>query len=86
MGNWVSFGVELRPLHGLSVSRLLAWNLLRIERVTTGADCSLFVRGDPGVEPDALPRCVTFMPKTWCGLEVLVPAEKATRQPQPAVT
>lgn len=35
--------------------------------------------------PDGLPDCVTFMPKPWRGLDVLVEAEKAMHQPQPPV-
>ncbi|MFC1459528.1 response regulator [Microvirga arabica] len=37
-------------------------------------------------ELDDLPDCVTFMPKPWRGLDVLVQAEKAIHQPQPPVT
>jgi hypothetical protein len=33
-----------------------------------------------------LPACVTFMPKPWRGLDVLVEAEKALNQPQLPVT
>jgi CheY-like chemotaxis protein len=35
---------------------------------------------------DDLPDCVTFMPKPWRGLDVLVEADKAMREPQPPVT
>jgi len=35
---------------------------------------------------DELPDCVTFMPKPWRGLDVLVEADKAVREPQPPVT
>jgi DNA-binding NtrC family response regulator len=42
--------------------------------------------GDPGARSDDLPECVTFMPKPWRGLDVLVHAEKATHDPQPPVT
>jgi hypothetical protein len=38
--------------------------------------------GDPSAEPDGLPDCVTFMPKPWRGLDVLIEAEKAIHQPQ----
>jgi DNA-binding NtrC family response regulator len=41
--------------------------------------------GDPGAQVDALPECVTFMPKPWRGLDVLVQAEKAVHDPQPPV-
>jgi len=33
--------------------------------------------GDPGAQVDALPECVTFMPKPWRGLGVLVQAANA---------
>jgi DNA-binding NtrC family response regulator len=42
--------------------------------------------GDPGAGLGDLPECVTFMPKPWRGLDVLVQAEKAIRDPQPPVT
>lgn len=42
--------------------------------------------GDPGACLDDLPECVTFMPKPWRGLDVLVQAEKAIHDPQPPVT
>jgi CheY-like chemotaxis protein len=42
--------------------------------------------GDPCAPTDDLPDCVTFMPKPWRGLDVLIQAEKAVHQPQPAVT
>ncbi len=42
--------------------------------------------GDPGARLDDLPECVTFMPKPWRGLDVLVQAEKAIHDPQPPVT
>lgn len=42
--------------------------------------------GDPGTQLDDLPECVTFMPKPWRGLDVLVQAEKALHDPQPPVT
>ena len=41
--------------------------------------------GDPGATLEGLPDCVTFMPKPWRGLDVLVEAERALRQPQPPV-
>jgi DNA-binding NtrC family response regulator len=57
------------------------------------AACTLWPRirivltsGDPGALLDDLPDCVTFMPKPWRGLDVLVEAERAVRQPQPPVT
>ncbi|MGF9764529.1 response regulator [Microvirga sp. 0TCS3.31] len=42
--------------------------------------------GDPGAGLADLPECVTFMPKPWRGLDVLVQADKAIRDPQPPVT
>jgi DNA-binding NtrC family response regulator len=42
--------------------------------------------GDPGAGLADLPDCVTFMPKPWRGLDVLVQAEKAIHDPQPPVT
>lgn len=41
--------------------------------------------GDPNAVSDDLPECVTFMPKPWRGLDVLVQAEKAIHNPQPPV-
>jgi CheY-like chemotaxis protein len=41
--------------------------------------------GDPGATLDGLPDCVTFMPKPWRGLDVLVEAERAVHRPQPPV-
>jgi CheY-like chemotaxis protein len=34
---------------------------------------------------DELPDCVTFIPKPWRGLDVLVEADKAIREPQSPV-
>jgi DNA-binding NtrC family response regulator len=42
--------------------------------------------GDPDAASDDLPDCVTFMPKPWRGLDVLVQAVRAIRDPQPPVT
>ena len=42
--------------------------------------------GDPSAASGDLPECVTFMPKPWRGLDVLVQAEKAIHDPQPPVT
>lgn len=42
--------------------------------------------GDPSAQLGDLPECVTFMPKPWRGLDVLVQAEKAIHDPQPPVT
>jgi DNA-binding NtrC family response regulator len=41
--------------------------------------------GDPCAVSEELPECVTFMPKPWRGLDVLVQAERAIRDPQPPV-
>jgi CheY-like chemotaxis protein len=35
--------------------------------------------------PDELPDSVTFIPKPWRGLDVLVEADKAIREPEPPV-
>jgi DNA-binding NtrC family response regulator len=42
--------------------------------------------GDPAAASEDLPECVTFMPKPWRGLDVLVQAERAIHDPQPSVT
>ena len=42
--------------------------------------------GDPGAVSNGLPVGVTFLPKPWRGLDVLVEAERAIQQPQPPVT
>jgi DNA-binding NtrC family response regulator len=42
--------------------------------------------GDPGAVSEEVLDCVTFMPKLWRGLDVLVQAERATHDPQPPVT
>jgi DNA-binding NtrC family response regulator len=42
--------------------------------------------GDPGAVSGDLPDGVTFMPKPWRGLDVLVEAERAVWQPQAPVT
>ncbi|WP_246690513.1 response regulator [Microvirga aerophila] len=42
--------------------------------------------GDPNAGFEDLPDSVTFMPKPWRGLDVLVQAEKAMHQPQLPVT
>jgi len=38
--------------------------------------------GAAGNDLNGLPDCVTFMPKPWRGLDVLIQAEKAMLQPQ----
>jgi len=42
--------------------------------------------GDPGAMSEDLPDCVTFMPKPWRSLGVLVQAERAVPEPQYLVT
>lgn len=42
--------------------------------------------GGPDAASDDLPDGVTFMPKPWRGLDLLVEAERAVRQPEPLVT
>jgi CheY-like chemotaxis protein len=51
------------------------WPTIRIVLTSGAADGRL----------DDLPDCVTFMPKPWRGLDVLVEAEKAMHEPQPPV-
>lgn len=41
--------------------------------------------GDPGTVSGGLPDGVTFMPKPWRGLDVLVEAERAMDRAQPRV-
>ena len=52
------------------------WPMIRI----------VLTSGDPGAVSDGLLDGVTFMPKPWRGLDVLVEAEKAVREPQAPVT
>ena len=52
------------------------WPTVRIVLTSGAASTSL----------DSLPDRVTFMPKPWRGLDVLVQAEKAIHDPQPPVT
>jgi DNA-binding NtrC family response regulator len=52
------------------------WPTIRIV-ITSGA---------AGASLEGLPERVTFMPKPWRGLDVLVEAEKALNQPQLPVT
>ena len=52
------------------------WPMIRI----------VLTSGDPGAVPDGLLDGVTFMPKPWRGLDVLVEAERAVREPQAPVT
>jgi len=41
--------------------------------------------GDPGIVSADLPDGVTFMPKPWRGLDLLVQAERAVQDPLPPV-
>jgi CheY-like chemotaxis protein len=41
--------------------------------------------GDPGDRLECLPNAITFMPKPWRALDVLVQAAAAVREPPPAV-
>ena len=52
------------------------WPTIRIVLTSGAASASL----------KGLPERVTFMPKPWRGLDVLVEAEKAINQPQLPVT
>ncbi len=51
------------------------WPTIRIVLTSGAASTSL----------DGLPESVTFIPKPWRGLDVLVQAEKAIHQPQPPI-
>jgi DNA-binding NtrC family response regulator len=42
--------------------------------------------GDPSAGLGDMPDCVTFMPKPWRGLDVLMQAEQAIHKPHPMVT
>ncbi|WP_262266061.1 response regulator [Microvirga yunnanensis] len=46
----------------------------------------MLTSGDPAAASIDLPECITFTPKPWRGLDVLVQAEKAIHNPQPPVT
>ena len=52
------------------------WLTIRVVLTSCAASAAL----------EGLPPCVTFMPKPWRGLDVLVEAEKAINQPQLPVT
>jgi CheY-like chemotaxis protein len=66
------------PMDGDQLARAACklWPTIRI----------VLTSGDPGARSDDLPECVTFMPKPWRGLDVLVQAEQAIHNPQPPVT
>ncbi|HEV2564553.1 MAG TPA: response regulator [Microvirga sp.] len=65
------------PMDGVQLAKAACtlWPTVRIV-LTSGA-------GNDGL--DDLPDCVTFMPKPWRGLDVLVQADKAMHHPQPPV-
>jgi CheY-like chemotaxis protein len=62
------------PMDGVQLAKAACtlWPTIRIV-LTSGAACDRL---------EDLPDCVTFMPKPWRGLDVLVEAEKAMHQPQ----
>jgi CheY-like chemotaxis protein len=64
-------------MNGVQLAKAVGtlWPAIRIVLTSGAANTSL----------DGLPECVTFMPKPWRGLDVLVQAEKALHQPQPLV-
>jgi CheY-like chemotaxis protein len=66
------------PMDGAQLAKAACtlWPTIRI----------VLTSGDPGVCLDDLPECVTFMPKPWRGLDVLVQAGKAIHDPSPPVT
>ena len=65
------------PMDGVQLAKAACtlWPTIRV----------VLTSGDPGTRLADLPECVTFMPKPWRGLDVLVQAEKAVHDPQPAV-
>jgi DNA-binding NtrC family response regulator len=66
------------PMNGVQLARAAGklWPTVRV----------VLTSGDPGAGLADLPEGVTFMPKPWRGLDVLVQAEKAIHDPQPPVT
>jgi DNA-binding NtrC family response regulator len=66
------------PMDGVQLARAACklWPTVRV----------VLTSGDPGAGLADLPEGVTFMPKPWRGLDVLVQAEKAIHDPQPPVT
>jgi CheY-like chemotaxis protein len=65
-------------MDGVQLARAacILWPTIRIV-LTSGAASD---------RPDELPDSVTFMPKPWRGLDVLVEADNALREPQSPVT
>ncbi|MGF9764962.1 response regulator [Microvirga sp. 0TCS3.31] len=66
------------PMDGVQLARAAGklWPTVRV----------VLTSGDPGAGLADLPEGVTFMPKPWRGLDVLLQAEKAIHDPQPPVT
>jgi DNA-binding NtrC family response regulator len=66
------------PMDGVQLAKATCtlWPTIRVV-LTSGAVAD---------ELDDLPERITFMPKPWRGLDVLVQAEKAIHQPQQPVT
>ncbi len=66
------------PMDGIQLAKVACtlWPTIRIVPTSGAAGDGL----------DELPDCVTFMPKPWRGLDILVQAQKAMHQLQPPVT
>jgi DNA-binding NtrC family response regulator len=66
------------PMDGVQLAKAACtlWPTVRV----------VLTSGDPTAASNNLPDCVTFMPKPWRGLDVLVQAERAIHDPQPPVT
>ncbi|WP_201836079.1 response regulator [Microvirga zambiensis] len=65
------------PMDGVQLAKAVCtlWPTIRIV-LTSGA---------AGGRLNEMPDCVTFMPKPWRGLDILVEAERAIRQPKAPV-
>jgi CheY-like chemotaxis protein len=66
------------PMSGIQMATAVCqlWPRVRVVLTT----------GDPDVALDGLPACVTFLPKPWRALDVLVQAQRAVSEPFPAVS
>ena len=64
-------------MDGVDLARVIAKLWPRARIVVTS--------GDPGDRLKRLPDTATYLPKPWRGLDMLLQAEKATREPQPPV-
>jgi DNA-binding NtrC family response regulator len=66
------------PMDGVRLAKAAGklWPMVRV----------VLTSGDPSAGLADLPEGVTFMPKSWRSLDVLVQAEKAIHDPQPPVT